>query len=41
MTIGMALGGLPGLFLGGLMGGSAGYHKALEDKQICFDCKYK
>ena len=41
MTIGMALGGLPGLFLGGLMGGTAGYQKALEDKQICFDCKFK
>ena len=41
MTIGMAFGGLPGLFLGGLMGGAGGVGKALEEKSLCSDCKYK
>lgn len=41
MTIGMAFGGLPGLFLGGLMGGAGGVGKALEEKLVCSDCKYK
>ena len=34
-TIGMAFGGLPGLFLGGLMGGAGGIAKANEDKSLC------
>ena len=33
-TIGMAFGGLPGLFLGGLMGGAGGIAKANEDKSL-------
>mgnify|MGYP006150798741 FL=1 len=41
MTIGMAFGGIPGLFLGGLMGGAGGVGKALEDKSVCSDCKHK
>ena len=40
-TIGMALGGLPGLFLGGLFGGAGGIAKATEEKDVCIDCKYK
>ena len=41
MTIGMAFGGFPGLFLGGLMGGAGGIGKGLEEKAVCFDCKYE
>jgi hypothetical protein len=38
-TIGLALGGFPGMFLAGFFGGAAGYTTALSDKNLCEYCQ--
>ncbi|MGB1955431.1 MAG: hypothetical protein ACPHUK_07510 [Candidatus Poseidoniaceae archaeon] len=37
-TVGFALGGFPGLFLAGFLGGAWGYTTALNDKTLCEFC---